>query len=368
MGEKTAGTGGARKLPAFKWPPSQPSAPRDGGSDRPGKVVGEYELLARLGKGGMGSVFKARHTKTGQIVAFKTLMPSDAKNVNLVKRFQRESKIALSLRHENIVAGLDAGVVGNLFYLAMEFVDGESLAELLRREGRLAPEKAVRIMIGLARGLAHAHERGLIHRDVKPENVLLGRDGSVKLCDLGLAREVSDLGFTMLGAALGTPKYMSPEQVAGLKTIDGRTDIYSLGATAYHMLAGRAPYGGSSSALVMAAQLSAKFPPLREVAPEVDERLAGIVERCMRKDPAERYQSMEELIEDLEALLPGEKPQAARRARRRAPARGMRSSGRAWWLVAAIALAVVAGGVAWAVLTGAGRGAPRAGAPEGARR
>jgi serine/threonine protein kinase len=326
------------------------------------KIIGEYELLSKLGAGGMGSVFRAKNRRTGQIVAFKVLMPSDAKNERMVKRFQRESKIALGLSHPNIVAGIDGGVLGNLCYLAMEFVDGESLADMLRRQKRLDRGRTVDMMLKIASGLAHAHREGLIHRDVKPENILVGRDGAVKICDLGLAREVADTGFTMMGAALGTPRYMSPEQVAGLKTIDARTDIYSLGATVYHMLTGQTPYQAKSSVMMMAAQVSGKFTPVCDVAPDVDPALAQVVERCMRKDPNERYQTADELIADLTMLQSGGRTTTApgRPARagvdaqpqQRRAARKKKSSGGCLVLVGVVVvLGVIAAGV-WAAVWG----------------
>jgi serine/threonine protein kinase len=334
----------------------QPSSPSDGA----GKIIGDYKLLAKLGSGGMGSVFQARNLKTNHVVAFKVLMPSNAKNERLLMRFQRESKIALCVKHPNLVAGLDAGIVGNLCFLAMEYVDGESLSDLLKREKRLDPRKVVRLMTEIAAGLSYAHEQGLIHRDIKPENILLGRDGSVKICDLGLAREVQDTGFTMLGAAIGTPKYMSPEQVAGVKTIDARTDIYSLGATAYHMLAGQTPYTAKSSAMMMAAQVSGTFTPLLSVAPDVDGKLAAIVERCMQKDPNARYRDMEELLDAL-VKVGGKRSTKAGKASRAAPPdraerrgqspSGKRGSGMFVLVIVLLALGAIAAGV-WAAVWG----------------
>ena len=321
-----------------------------------GKVIGDYKLVAKLGAGGMGSVFRAQHRQTGQIVAFKVLMPSDAKNKRMVIRFQRESKIALSVKHPNIVEGLDAGVVGNLCFLAMEYVDGEALSDLLKREKRISRERTVDLMIKVASGLSYAHAKGLIHRDIKPENILLGRDGSVKICDLGLAREVKDTGFTMMGAALGTPKYMSPEQVAGSKQIDARTDVYSLGATVYHMLAGQTPYQAKSGAMMMAAQVSGKFTPLLEIAPDVDPALAQIVERCMQKDVSSRFASMDDLIAALKGLK-GRRRSAspAGRPGPSAPAAKRRAAKSSGGLVVVLGILVVLGVIAagvWAAVWG----------------
>jgi serine/threonine-protein kinase len=318
-----------------------------------GKVIGDYKLVAKLGAGGMGSVFRAKHRQTGKEVAFKVLMPSEAKNKRMFVRFQRESKIALSVKHPNIVEGMDAGVVGNLCFLAMEYVDGESLADRLKREKRISRDRTIDMMMKVASGLSYAHAKGLIHRDIKPENILLGKDGSVKICDLGLAREDKDTGFTLMGAALGTPKYMSPEQVAGSKQIDARADIYSLGATVYHMLAGQTPYQAKSGAMMMAAQVSGRFTPLREVAPDVDSALAEIVERCMQKDVNSRYASMDELIAALNGLRGRKRSPVPARSQGASGERVARDSSGSVMLVLGvlIVLGVIAAGV-WAAVWG----------------
>ena len=269
------------------------------------KVVGDYELFAKIGKGGMGSVYKARQISTGRTVAFKVLSPSYATRPDLVARFRREVRILLGLKHENIVEGIDSGSIGNLHYLAMEYVKGESVSDMLRREKRFDDRKTLRIMFDVARALAHAHSKELIHRDVKPENILLTAEGKIKLCDLGLAREQADTGFTMVGTKLGTPKYMSPEQVAGVKTIDGRADVYSLGATAYHTLTGRVPYEAPSDSGIMAAHVSGTLTPVRQVVPDANPRLAAAIERCLKKKPEDRYQTMAELCADLRLIAAG---------------------------------------------------------------
>ena len=272
------------------------------------KIIGDYELVAKVGQGGMGSVFKARQISTGRTVAFKVLPPSFAKNENLVARFKREVRILLGLKHKHIVEGFDSGQVGNLHYLAMEYVDGRPVTERMTAEGRLDPRETLAIMLATARGLAYAHSKGLIHRDVKPDNILLRSDGVVKLCDLGLARQQADVGFTMIGTKLGTPKYMSPEQVQGVKTIDGRADVYSLGATAYYLLTGHAPHDAPSGTMIMAAQVSGKITPVREVLPDTDANLAAVIDHCLEKKPEDRYQTMDQLVEDLQLVAAGKPP------------------------------------------------------------
>jgi len=259
------------------------------------KVIGDYELISRVGKGGMGSVFKARRISTGETVAFKALPPSFAKNADLVARFKREVRILLGLTHENIIQGFDSGSVGNLHYLAMEFVDGQTVSVDLARKKRLPRERVIAIMTAVARALAYAHSEGLIHRDVKPDNILIRSDGVVKLCDLGLAREQADTGFTMVGARLGTPKYMSPEQVEGSKSIDGRADVYSLGATAYHLLTGTVPHSAPTGTMIMRAQMFGTIQPIKQVLPRWTNSSRiwrgsrrGRPRGCARRRPADR--------------------------------------------------------------------------------
>ncbi len=363
--------GESSRRPAGK-PGSARAAPT-GASGRPTKIIGDYELVSKVGQGGMGSVFKARQISTGRTVAFKVLPPSFATKQNLVARFKREVRILLALKHENIVEGFDAGQVGNLHYLAMEYVDGRPVTEMLAREGRLDAQRTLGIVMATARALAYAHSKGLIHRDVKPDNILLRSDGVVKLCDLGLARQQADVGFTMIGTKLGTPKYMSPEQVTGVKTIDGRTDVYSLGATAYYLLTGSVPHDAASGTMIMAAQLTGTIAPVREVLPDADPHLAAVIEHCLEKKPEDRYQTMDELVRDLRLVASGEPPRlpsgaragpdpAAARLMKAAPApKGLRGPSRQraerprssrGLLVALLVIAALVAGGAWALFWG----------------
>jgi tRNA A-37 threonylcarbamoyl transferase component Bud32 len=271
--------------------------------------IGGYELLARLGRGGMGAVYKARQRSMDREVALKLLPPKLARDPKFVERFLREARAAGKLSHPNIVAGIDVGEADGFHYFAMEYVEGETLTAVMKREGRLPEGRALKIAVQIGRGLGHAHAHGLVHRDVKPQNVLLTGGGTAKLCDLGLARSTeTDQGLTLEGTSLGTPHYISPEQVEGRKEIDGRTDLYALGATMYHMLAGRPPFTGPTAAKVMTMHLTERPQGLLELAPEVTAETAGVVMRLLEKDPEARYGSAEEVVQDLELIAARQAP------------------------------------------------------------
>ncbi|MCA1684648.1 MAG: serine/threonine protein kinase, partial [Planctomycetia bacterium] len=212
-----------------------------------------YKILERLGKGSMGMVFKARQTSVDRIVAVKILLDALAQNKEFIKRFDREAKIAAKLSHNNIVNAIDAGEVDGHHFFVMEYVEGSTIKDALDKNKQFEEKAALKVVMAVAEALKHAHERGLIHRDIKPENVILTKDGNVKLADLGLARLTADEKWAMseAGMAIGTPYYISPEQVRGQVDVDIRADIYSLGATFYHMVTGRVPYDGETPTEVM---------------------------------------------------------------------------------------------------------------------
>ncbi|MFC1672311.1 serine/threonine-protein kinase, partial [Planctomycetota bacterium] len=248
--------------------------------------VGGFQIVSRIGRGGMGAVYKARQISLDRMVALKILPPALAEKPDFITRFMREARAAARLSHPNIVAAIDVGDADGYHYFAMEFVEGETASAALTREKRFSTAKTIKMLGDVSRGLAHAHENGLIHRDVKPQNMLIEKNGNVKLCDLGLARSTQeDSTLTQTGTAMGTPYYMSPEQIAGSHDIDARTDIYSLGAVGYHMLTGRPPYEAETGAMVMAKHVSERLKPLAEVAPDVDPALAAVMEKCLKKKP-----------------------------------------------------------------------------------
>jgi serine/threonine protein kinase len=210
--------------------------------------IAGFELLEQVGRGGMGTVYRARQTKMGRDVALKLMKPRLAKDSRYLERFLREARASARLSHPNIVQGIDAGHDKGYYYFAMEFVDGTTLRRLMGREGKLPEQRCVEIGVQIARALDQAHRIGLVHRDVKPENILLERQtGTAKLADLGLVKstERSDTSVTQTGVALGTPNYISPEQARGEEHIDIRSDLYSLGATLYHASTGTFPFEGS---------------------------------------------------------------------------------------------------------------------------
>jgi serine/threonine-protein kinase len=274
-----------------------------------------YQMLERLGKGSMGMVFKARQTSVDRIVAVKILLDALAQNKEFIKRFDREAKIAAKLSHNNIVNAIDAGEVDGHHYFVMEYVEGSTIKDALDKQKVFDEKAALKIVMAVAEALKHAHHRGLIHRDIKPENVILTRDGNVKLADLGLARLTADEKWAMseAGMAIGTPYYISPEQVRGQVDVDIRADIYSLGATLYHMVTGRVPYDGETPTDVMKKHVdkNAVLTPPDHVNTRLSSGIGMVVETMMAKNRENRYRTPDDLILDLKCLLQGDSPMIA---------------------------------------------------------
>lgn len=255
------------------------------------KLGGQYRVLRLLGRGGMGAVYLARDLTLEREVAIKVVKPVSDKQ-GMYDRFRREAKTAAKLSHPNIVPLHAFGEIDGMPYFVMGYVRGESLAERMRREGRLPEDEARRILYEVADALDHAHGQGVVHRDVKPDNVLLeDASGRALLTDFGIAKTMrSGETLTQYGSVVGTPHYMSPEQAAGRVDIDGRSDIYSLGVMAYAMLAGRLPFDGDSASDILSKHLTQEPPSLRSLAPTISDSTLQTVERCMAKDPARRWQ------------------------------------------------------------------------------
>jgi serine/threonine-protein kinase len=252
----------------------------------------------------MGTVYKARDTKLDRVVALKVLSRSLTSDPRFVERFSREVKLTAALNHRNIVTAFGAGEAEGLPYLAMEFVDGESLHKRLRRKKMLPEKEALTIIKGVAAGLEHAHSHGFIHRDVKPDNALISSDGTVRVADLGLAKSVDDdQRLTKTGTAIGTPHYISPEQARGEKNVDHRSDIYSLGATLYTLLTGRRPFDGKNNAEIMLKHLNEELENPQDLVPEISDATVAIVSKMMAKKPGHRYDSCRQLIADVDRVL-----------------------------------------------------------------
>jgi serine/threonine-protein kinase len=264
--------------------------------------IAGYRLLELLGEGAMGSVFKARQLSLDRDVAIKVLPPSLAKNEKYVQRFMTEAKAVARLNHTNIISGIDVGDADGIKYLVMEYADGTTAALLLRRGGSLDEERSLLIVQQIARALDHAHKNGLVHRDVKPDNVIITRDGVAKLCDLGLAKVESGEAGGEEAARMGTADYMSPEQIR-THVSDARSDLYSLGATLFHLLTGRVPFEAHNRDTVMAKHLTAPLPSPRSLVPDLSEKTEAIVRKLMAKNPAERFQSATELLPVLDDAI-----------------------------------------------------------------
>jgi hypothetical protein len=265
--------------------------------------LGRYRILQKLGQGGMGDVYLAHDGKLDRRVALKVLPAERISDQDAIARFQREAKALAKLSHPGIVQAFDSEEDQGRHFLVMEYVEGQSLADLLKEKRRVGPTLAAEYVRQAALALQHAHERGLVHRDLKPSNLLLTPAGRIKVLDLGLARflqdQVADPGRTREGTALGTPDYMAPEQFQSARDVDGRADLYALGCTLYHLLTGRVPFPGTSLVEKCRAHESQEPPPIEELCPEAPAGLVLVVRRMMAKLPADRFQHAGELAEAL---------------------------------------------------------------------
>jgi formylglycine-generating enzyme required for sulfatase activity len=270
-----------------------------------GQTFAGYEIVAKLGEGGMGAVYKAKQPILNRFVALKTMAAHLGGDKEFVARFQREAASAATLSHPNVVGVHTAGEVDGTHYIVMEFVEGESVRKRLDREGKIPPAEALAITIYVAQALQYAWNKArLIHRDIKPDNIFLSNAGEVKVGDLGLAKSLATEGteMTATGMAMGSPHYISPEQATGIKDIDFRTDIYSLGCTLYHMLTGQTPYKGDSSMVVMMKHVHDPAPAIFKAWPQCPMPLGMLVGRMLAKDRNARPKSYEQLIADLFAV------------------------------------------------------------------
>jgi serine/threonine protein kinase len=289
------------RLPARTTSNGRSDTAFDGETDL--RVLGEYRLLRRLGEGGMGSVYLGYQEQTRQQVAIKVLPEHLATNQASLDRFYREAKSGALLNHPNIVRNLTAGQdqVSRTHYLVLEFVDGPSAQALLNRFGRLSVGDAVHIVLDIARALEHAHSRRVVHRDIKPDNILLTLSGVAKLADLGLAKRTDETShLTAARQGFGTPYYMPYEQAMNARSVDGRSDIYALGATLYHLLTGEVPFPGANHLEIVEKKHLGSFPPASSINSKVPAVLERILARMLARDPGDRYQTASELIVDLE--------------------------------------------------------------------
>jgi len=260
--------------------------------------AGRYEVIEALGQGGMGKVFKVYDRKISEVVGLKLIRPEISVNSMAIERFKNELKIARKISHRNICRMHDLGEEGFFNYITMEYVAGEDLKRFIRRAGTLSSGKAINIAKQVAEGLAEAHQLGVIHRDLKPQNIMIDQDGNAKIMDFGIARFVDTDRMTGSGVMIGTPEYMSPEQ-AELKEVDKRADIYALGVVLYEMVTGRVPFEGETPLSIAMKHKTEKPKNVRELNTQVSTGLAAIISKCMEKAPGNRYQSADDLLVDL---------------------------------------------------------------------
>ena len=278
-----------------------------------GMILGKYVILDRIGSGSMGRVYKATHQLMGRVVALKIIAPEIVSNERAVARFYREMKLVGRLDHPNVVRAFDSDSSNNVLYIVMEYVQGRSLAQMLK-DGPLPPVDVVGYAAQAALGLSHAHEQGIVHRDIKPSNLLLTDDKQVKVLDLGLGvlmEADSHATFaTADGIAVGTVDYMSPEQACG-KEVDGRSDLYSLGCAMYHLITGRHAFPGESPIERLGKRISGRPVPITDLRPDLPPSLVAVMDRLMASKPQDRYQTGQEAADALSGLIRSRKSAGA---------------------------------------------------------
>jgi serine/threonine protein kinase len=263
------------------------------------ETTGNYDLLEKLGEGATGIVYRARHWETKEIIALKVLHAHIARNPVYLKRFEREFRLASNLTHPNIVKAVGFCSNGAQTYLSLEWIDGEPLDAKLERDGKMPEDEAIDLIAQVAEGLQHAHEQGLIHRDIKPGNIMVTRDGKAKILDLGLAKMQDGAELTRAGHGMGTLDFMAPEQFRDAKNVSVSTDIYALGATLYMMVTGHYPCDEEDPLHVMMRKLRGDFRPPRTLAPELSARVDRVIRRTMSPLPAQRPTSCREFVQEL---------------------------------------------------------------------
>ncbi len=275
----------------------------------PRQIKDEYEIIAEIGSGGMATVYKAVQKSLDRPVAIKELKKAFHADDQIVKRFERESRVAASLQHENIVHIYDYWKKPN-FAIVMEYVDGTNLAEVIEKTGALPVDVGIMIAVQVCNALEYAHMRGFVHRDIKPSNIMIKRNGEIKLMDFGIAQSRNLEALTMPGTLIGTPAYMSPEQILGQR-LDVRSDIFSFGIVLYEMFTGVKPFGDDNTRSVTAKIMKDKFSPPRRISSDIPWRLHWLIKKCLRKKPNRRYESMLEVERKLGRRLAGRTTKAA---------------------------------------------------------
>ncbi len=283
---------------------------RDDSKAEPQKIGG-YEIISTLGEGGLGTVYKVRQISMGRLVALKVLHKKWLKDEEFKKRFLLEARLAGRLSHQNLIQVFDVGRQGDLLYFSMEFIDGDTVEDVTDRDGPMGVDRSLNIALQVLRAIAYMKRFDIVHRDIKPGNIMLTRSGIAKLGDFGFVKSKFDALLAPDGEVLGTPDYISPEQAMGTEEIDWRSDVYSLGCTLYHMLVGNPPFEGTGST-VMRKHIRAELPSPREFNDEVPDAVCAVLERMMAKNPDDRYQNLDELFEDLELVKLGQDPRSPR--------------------------------------------------------
>jgi serine/threonine-protein kinase len=265
-------------------------------------LLTKYEVLEKVGEGGMGIVYKAIQRSMARTVALKILSPKYSQRPKFVEQFIREARAAGALNHPNIIQVHEVGTENDIHFFSMEFIDGPTCTQVLKSQGALESFEALEIIRQVTKALEYAHEHRLIHQDIKPDNIMIGANNTVKLADLGISKTFDEAEADQ-GAkrVMGTPHYMAPEAAMG-KKVDQRIDIYSLGATLYHLLAGRTPFSATSATAVLRAQVMDPPPPLHEFKPDIPDVVCRLVDRMMAKKPEDRFQNAAEVMAEIERL------------------------------------------------------------------